>query len=59
MRGIVLAEKTPISKQYFPSLQKFTVLELGLVLLVIVNQNEAGGLLAQMVRTDRILDKFS
>ena len=49
VRGVVIAEKTATSEQYFSSLQKFTVLEIGLVLMPITSQEEAADLLAQMV----------
>ncbi|XP_070574387.1 Fanconi anemia core complex-associated protein 24-like isoform X2 [Ptychodera flava] len=49
MKGVVLVEKTPVSQQYFSALQKFVVLELGMVLLYITSQTEAGNLLIQMV----------
>ncbi|XP_077983503.1 Fanconi anemia core complex-associated protein 24-like [Glandiceps talaboti] len=50
MKGIVLVEKTPVSQQYFSALQKFVVLELGMVLLFVTSQAEAGSLLVQMVK---------
>jgi len=49
MRGIVLAERTPTSCQYFAGLQTFAVLELGLVLIPVSIQNEAADLLIQLV----------
>jgi len=45
----VLAEKTPLSSQYFYDLQKFIVIERGLVLLPVASPTEAGKILAQMV----------
>ncbi|XP_074618304.1 Fanconi anemia core complex-associated protein 24-like isoform X4 [Acropora palmata] len=48
-RKVVLAEKTPLSSQYFLSLQKFVVIERGLVLLPVANSDEVGKILAQMV----------
>jgi len=45
----VLAEKTPLSSQYFYDLQKFIVIERGLVLLPVASPTEAGKTLAQMV----------
>ncbi|RXM35949.1 Fanconi anemia core complex-associated protein 24 [Acipenser ruthenus] len=41
LRGIVLVEKTRISEQYFQSVQKFVVLELGMTLLPVAGQTEA------------------
>ncbi|XP_074618306.1 Fanconi anemia core complex-associated protein 24-like [Acropora palmata] len=48
-RKVVSAEKTPLSSQYFLSLQKFVVIERGLVLLPVANSDEVGKILAQMV----------
>jgi hypothetical protein len=48
-RGVVIAEKTRLSRQYFVALQKFVVLELGLVLVPVSQQTEAAGLLVKMV----------
>ncbi|NXG79620.1 FAP24 protein, partial [Baryphthengus martii] len=47
--GIVIVEKTQISDQYFLALQKFVVLELGMVLLPVANQGEASQLITQLV----------
>ncbi|XP_026996724.1 Fanconi anemia core complex-associated protein 24 [Tachysurus fulvidraco] len=47
--GIVVAEKTHLSEQYFSALQKFVVLELGLTLLHVPGPAEAAQLIAQMV----------
>lgn len=49
LKGIVIVEKTPMTAQHFLDLQKFVVLELGMVLLPVSSQTEAAGLLAQMV----------
>ncbi|KAM5237442.1 Fanconi anemia core complex-associated protein 24 [Ctenodactylus gundi] len=49
LQGIVVVEKTQISEQYFPAIQKFTVLDLGMVLLPVANQTEASCLIAQLV----------
>ena len=38
-----------MTEQHYLDLQKFVVLELGMVLLPITSQNEAAGLLVQMV----------
>ena len=50
LKGIVLVEKTILSEQYFAAIQKFVVIELGLILLPVTNQVEASQLLTQMVR---------
>ncbi|XP_039183394.1 Fanconi anemia core complex-associated protein 24 isoform X2 [Crotalus tigris] len=49
LQGIVLVEKTQISNQYFPEVQKFVVLELGMTLLPVASQKEAAQLIAQLV----------
>ncbi|XP_014424975.1 Fanconi anemia core complex-associated protein 24 isoform X3 [Pelodiscus sinensis] len=49
LHGIVLVEKTQISDQYFPAVQKFIVLELGMTLLPVANQEEASQLIIQLV----------
>ncbi|XP_057256116.1 Fanconi anemia core complex-associated protein 24 [Pezoporus wallicus] len=48
--GVVIVEKTQISDQYFLAVQKFVVLELGMVLLPVGNQGEASQLIIQLVR---------
>ncbi|XP_033102148.1 Fanconi anemia core complex-associated protein 24-like isoform X1 [Anneissia japonica] len=48
MKGVVLAEKTDMSQQYCQSLQRFVVLELGLVLLFVTSPTEAADLLIEM-----------
>ncbi|XP_011370154.1 Fanconi anemia core complex-associated protein 24 isoform X1 [Pteropus vampyrus] len=50
LQGIVVVEKTQISEQYFPAIQKFTVLDLGMVLLPVANQMEASCLIIQLVQ---------
>ncbi|XP_008633563.1 Fanconi anemia core complex-associated protein 24 [Corvus cornix cornix] len=50
LRGIVIVEKTQISDQYYLGVQKFVVLELGIVLLPVANQGEASQLIIQLVR---------
>lgn len=50
LQGIVVVEKTQISEQYFAAVQKFTVLDLGMVLLPVANQMEASCLIAQLVQ---------
>ncbi|XP_036995035.2 Fanconi anemia core complex-associated protein 24 [Artibeus jamaicensis] len=49
LQGIVIVEKTQMSEQYFPAIQKFTVLDLGMVLLPVANQVEASCLIIQLV----------
>ncbi|XP_015743405.1 Fanconi anemia core complex-associated protein 24 isoform X1 [Python bivittatus] len=49
LQGIVLVEKTQISNQYFPEVQKFVVLELGMTLLPVASQKEAAQLIVQLV----------
>ncbi len=46
----MIAEKTATTAQYFAALQKFVVLEIGLVLTPCVNSEEAANILAQIVR---------
>ncbi|XP_035868798.1 Fanconi anemia core complex-associated protein 24 isoform X2 [Phyllostomus discolor] len=48
LQGIVIVEKTQMSEQYFPAIQKFTVLDLGMVLLPVANQVEASCLIIQL-----------
>ncbi|XP_065589252.1 Fanconi anemia core complex-associated protein 24 [Cyrtonyx montezumae] len=48
--GIVIVEKTPISEQYFSAVQKLVVLQLGMALLPVANQEEASQLITQLVR---------
>ncbi|XP_076988360.1 Fanconi anemia core complex-associated protein 24 [Tamandua tetradactyla] len=50
LQGIVLVEKTQMSEQYFSAVQKFTVLDLGMVLLPVANQMEASCLIIQLVQ---------
>nr|XP_056718541.1 Fanconi anemia core complex-associated protein 24 [Euleptes europaea] len=50
LQGIVIVEKTQISDQYFPAVQKFVVLELGMALLPVANQGEAAQLIIQLVQ---------
>ncbi|XP_047392448.1 Fanconi anemia core complex-associated protein 24-like [Sciurus carolinensis] len=50
LQGIVVVEKTQINEQYFPAIQKFTVLDLGMVLLPVANQMEASCLTVQLVQ---------
>lgn len=41
-----------MSEQYFSAIQKFTVLDLGMVLLPVASQMEASCLIIQLVSTD-------
>lgn len=50
LQGIVVVEKTPVSEQYFMAMQKFTVLDLGMVLLPVASQTEASCLIIQLVQ---------
>ncbi|XP_032246464.1 Fanconi anemia core complex-associated protein 24 isoform X1 [Phoca vitulina] len=50
LQGIVIVEKTQMSEQYFSAIQKFTVLDLGMVLLPVASQMEASCLLIQLVQ---------
>uniref|UniRef100_A0A8D1FG88 FA core complex associated protein 24 n=1 Tax=Sus scrofa TaxID=9823 RepID=A0A8D1FG88_PIG len=50
LQAIVVVEKTQMSEQYFPAAQKFTVLDLGMVLLPVANQIEAACLITQLVQ---------
>ncbi|XP_049720635.1 Fanconi anemia core complex-associated protein 24 [Elephas maximus indicus] len=50
LQGIILVEKTQMSEQYFPAVQKFTVLDLGMVLLPVASQMEASRLIIQLVQ---------
>ncbi|XP_055992902.1 Fanconi anemia core complex-associated protein 24 [Sorex fumeus] len=49
LQGIVIVEKTQMSEQYFPAVQKFTVLDLGMVLLPVASQMEAACLISELV----------
>ena len=55
----MLAEKTPLSSQYFYDLQKFIVIERGLVLLPVASPTEAGKTLAQMVSRVFVLSQLA
>ncbi|XP_038662106.1 Fanconi anemia core complex-associated protein 24 [Scyliorhinus canicula] len=52
LNGIVVLEKTQLSEQYFPGVQKFVVLELGMTLLPVASQTEASHLITQLVREE-------
>ncbi|XP_066438409.1 Fanconi anemia core complex-associated protein 24-like [Eleutherodactylus coqui] len=45
LRGIVLAERTRLSDQYYSPVQNFVVLELGMTLLPVTNRSEAAQLI--------------
>lgn len=49
LQALVLVENTRLSEQYFPAVQKFVVLDLGLTLLPVGGQTEAAQLIAQIV----------
>ncbi|CAL8322825.1 unnamed protein product [Gadus morhua 'NCC'] len=51
VQEVVVVERSRLSEQYFPSLQRFVVLELGLTLLPVSDQREAAQLLSQMVHS--------
>ncbi|XP_065827804.1 Fanconi anemia core complex-associated protein 24-like [Oscarella lobularis] len=51
-RGIVIAERTQLTDQYYPALQKFATLDCNLVLLPVGSIEEAGHLLAEIVRQE-------
>nr|XP_025865957.1 Fanconi anemia core complex-associated protein 24 isoform X2 [Vulpes vulpes]XP_025865958.1 Fanconi anemia core complex-associated protein 24 isoform X2 [Vulpes vulpes] len=50
LQGIVIVEKTQMSEQYYSAIQKFTVLDLGMVLLPVASQMEASCLIIQLVQ---------
>ncbi|KAM4614215.1 Fanconi anemia core complex-associated protein 24 isoform 2-T3 [Discoglossus pictus] len=50
LNGIVIAERTRLSDQYYPPLQNFVVLELGMALLPVTNQSEAAQLIFHLVQ---------
>ncbi|XP_061919280.1 Fanconi anemia core complex-associated protein 24 [Entelurus aequoreus] len=56
---LVLVEKTRLDEQYFASVQKFVVFELGLTLLPVGGQTEASQLMVQMVHGDGRDNPFS
>ena len=49
VHGVVIAEKTTLSSQYFSELQTFVVVELSLVLIPVSECSEAVGFLLQLV----------
>ncbi|XP_075045302.1 Fanconi anemia core complex-associated protein 24 [Mixophyes fleayi] len=50
LKGLVVAERTRLSDQYFPPVQNFVVLELGMALLPVSNQSEAAQLIVHLVQ---------
>ncbi|KAG8437387.1 hypothetical protein GDO86_008183 [Hymenochirus boettgeri] len=50
LNGIVLAERTRLTDQYFSPVQNFVVLELGMALLPVASQSEAAQLLFHLVQ---------
>ncbi|XP_014781236.1 Fanconi anemia core complex-associated protein 24 [Octopus bimaculoides] len=48
---IVVAEKTPMTTQYYANIQNFCVFELGLVLLPVSSQADAAGIITQLFYT--------
>ncbi|XP_063814431.1 Fanconi anemia core complex-associated protein 24 [Pseudophryne corroboree] len=50
LKGLVIAERTRLSDQYFAPVQNFIVLELGMVLLPVTNQSEAAQLIVHLVQ---------
>uniref|UniRef100_A0A1A8HF48 Chromosome 19 open reading frame 40 n=1 Tax=Nothobranchius korthausae TaxID=1143690 RepID=A0A1A8HF48_9TELE len=49
LQDVVLVERTRLSEQYFPAVQRFVVLDLGLALVPVSGQTEASQLIIQMV----------
>lgn len=50
LKGVVIVERTRLSDQYFPPVQNFVVLELGMALLPVVSQSEAAQLIFHLVQ---------
>ncbi|KAG9474886.1 Fanconi anemia core complex-associated protein 24 [Eleutherodactylus coqui] len=50
LRGIVLAERTRLSDQYYSPVQNFVVLELGMTLLPVTNRSEAAQLIFHLIQ---------
>ncbi|XP_077144774.1 Fanconi anemia core complex-associated protein 24 isoform X1 [Ranitomeya variabilis] len=50
LKGVVIAERTRLSDQYFPPVQNFVVLELGMALLPVTSQSEAAQLITHLVQ---------
>ncbi|NWI89167.1 FAP24 protein, partial [Pitta sordida] len=57
LTGLVIVEKTQISAQYFLAVQKFVVLELGMVVLPVANQGEASQLIVQLVSSSGVCEQ--
>ncbi|KAM9351966.1 Fanconi anemia core complex-associated protein 24 [Symphorus nematophorus] len=55
---LVLVENTRLSEQYFSSVQKFVVFDLGLTLLPVSGQTEASQLIIQLVNGERRENPF-
>lgn len=51
LHTLVIVERTRLSEQYFPQVQKFIALELGMNLLPVANQSEAAQLIIQLVHS--------
>ncbi|XP_072278308.1 Fanconi anemia core complex-associated protein 24 isoform X2 [Pyxicephalus adspersus] len=49
LKGLVIAERTRLSEQYFPPVQNFVALELGMSLIPVANQSEAAQLILCLV----------
>ncbi|KAM8947559.1 Fanconi anemia core complex-associated protein 24 [Pelodytes ibericus] len=58
LKGIVLAERSRLSEQYFLPIQSFVVLELGMALFPVTNQTEAAQLIVHLVQ-ERSRDRTS
>lgn len=59
LQALVLVENTRLSEQYFTTVQKFVVFDLGLTLLPVGGQTEAAQLIAQMVSSREEIRMFS
>ncbi|XP_053304885.1 Fanconi anemia core complex-associated protein 24 [Spea bombifrons] len=49
LKGIIIIEKTRLSDQYYPPIQNFVALELGMTILPVTDQSEAAQLIAHLV----------
>ncbi|KAK7114208.1 Fanconi anemia core complex-associated protein 24-like [Littorina saxatilis] len=52
VRGVVLVERTTASAQYFADLQRVCGLEMGLMVIPVTGQEQAAGILVQMVHAE-------
>ncbi|XP_078689061.1 Fanconi anemia core complex-associated protein 24-like isoform X2 [Branchiostoma floridae x Branchiostoma belcheri] len=52
IRGVILVDRTAMTDQYFPAVQRFVVLELGMKLVPVCSQSEAAQVLIAMVNED-------